>query len=115
MVKGDNTGLGTSFEDTATHLMLADLIKVKSDKRKSKVGAFISSSLVGQGSTDIDICWYPVNEFKALSEEQKQELSESRNSPEGKAIFQSYRKVETVTFRDREKLPKVKQSNFSGA
>ena len=73
MINGDPNGLGNSFEGTATHLMLVDPIK-KNVKSKRSGGALISSALTGRGSTGVDLCWYNRDEFKQLTQEQKDEL-----------------------------------------
>ena len=65
MVNSDPNRLGSSFEKTAAHLILADPIekKLKSYK-KTPGGASISSALVGRGNTSIDLCSYNQDEFK---------------------------------------------------
>ena len=77
MVNCDPNGLGSSFEKTAAHLMLADPIekKLKSYK-KTPGGASISSALVGRGNIDVNFRWYDRDEFKLLSQDQKDELIE---------------------------------------
>ena len=73
-VNADPTGLGSNFEATAAHLMLADPIKTKEYKRgTSRVS--ISAALAGRGdSTGVDLRWYSPAEFKKLTSEQKSEL-----------------------------------------
>ena len=69
IVNADPTGLGNSFEDTATHLVLADPMEKKVKNHKTPGGASISSILAGIGNTGVDFCWYNRDEFKQSSQE----------------------------------------------
>ena len=69
MVNGDPTGLGDSFEKTATHLILASPIEKRVKSKKTPGGASISSTLAGRSNTGVDLCWYNWDEFKRLNQE----------------------------------------------
>ena len=78
------------FEHTVTNLMLADPsegAEYKPLKRKQKRAASISSTLSGGGGTGVDLCWYPAKEFRELSDVQKEELTNWRNSDEEKSVI----------------------------
>ena len=61
---GDPSGRGSNFEDTATHLMLADPVE-KNQSKQSNRKISVSSSLAGRGSgTGVDLRWYPTWEYK---------------------------------------------------
>ena len=84
-INGDPNGKGSDFEETATHLMLADPVE-KQHKSKQTKKVTISSSLAGRGSTGVDLRWYPNAEFK-LSDDQRSELMEWRKTPEGESAM----------------------------
>ena len=72
-VNVDTIGLGSNFEATAAHLMLADPIETKLATSGRKCVSI--SSLSGRGdSTGVDLRWYTMDEFKKLTTEQKSEL-----------------------------------------
>ena len=48
-INGDPSGRVSSFEDTATHLMLADPVE-KNQSKQSNRKVFIPSSLAGRGT-----------------------------------------------------------------
>ena len=54
--------------------MLADPIIKKVNSKRTPRGASISSALAGRVCTSIDLCWYNRDEFKQLTQEQKDEL-----------------------------------------
>ena len=73
MINGDPNGLGHSFEDTATHLMLADPIDKSVKSKRTSGGVLTSSALAGRDCTGINLHCYNPNEFKQF-QEQKDEL-----------------------------------------
>ena len=89
MVNADPTGLGNSFESTATHLMLADPIEKKVKSKRTPGGATISSTLAGRGSTGVDLCWCNSDEFKQLTQDQKDKLIEWQGSDAGKVVIKA--------------------------
>lgn len=89
MVNADPTGLGNSFEDTATHLMLAGPIEKKVKNHRKPGGASISSTLAGRGNTGIDLCWYNRDEFKQLNKEQRDELIEWQRLDADKVVIKA--------------------------
>lgn len=84
-INGDPNGKGSDFEETATHLMLADPVEKHKSKQTKKVT--ISSSLAGRGTTGVDLRWYPNAEFRKLSDDQRNELMEWRKTPEGESAM----------------------------
>ena len=89
MVNADLTGLGNSFKDTTTHLMLVDYIEGKRHSSRSGAGVSISSTLAGRDDTGVDLRWYPNDEFKQLSMEQKDELIVWRQSDKNQAYIKA--------------------------
>ena len=57
--------------------------------KRTPVGALVSSALARRGSTGVDLRWYNCNEFKQLTQEQKDELVMWRASEAGKAIIKA--------------------------
>ena len=105
MVTSNPTGLGMCFEDTTTNLMLADpsgSTKYKPKGKQKRNGTSISSTLLGRGGTGVDLQWYPAKEFKNLIDVQRDELTNWRNSDEGKAVI-----------ADGRAKAKAKQAKFS--
>ena len=50
-INGDPNGKGSNFEETATHLMIADPVeKERASKNTGKKGAHISAALAGRGA-----------------------------------------------------------------
>ena len=84
-INGDPNGKGSDFEETATHLMLADPVEKHKSKQTKKVT--ISSLLAGRGTTGVDLRWYPNAEFRKLSDDQRNELMEWRKTPEGESAM----------------------------
>ena len=86
-INGDPNGKGSNFEETATHLMLADPVeKERTSKNTGKKGAHISAALAGRGpSTNVDLRWYPNDEYQKLSTDQKTELLKWRKTPAGES------------------------------
>ena len=82
----DLPGKGSDFQACCSLLTPADPVEKRITKTGSKRGfnAMVSSTLLsGRGSTGVDLHWYPNKEFKALSTEQRRELAEWRQTPEG--------------------------------
>ena len=89
-INGDPTGRGSSFESTATHLMLADPVERNQSKQSRKIS--ISSTLAGRGSgTGVDLRWYPNWEYKKLDDKEKKELGDWRKTPAGEAAMKKSR------------------------
>ena len=72
--------------------MLADPVErnaVKSSKRKRN--GITVSALAGRGESGVDFRWHNRNEFKALTSDQKDELSAWRNTPPGQKSMKEAR------------------------
>ena len=73
--------MGTDFEKTAEHLMKADPVEKSLAKSKK---ATISSTLGKQGTaTGVEFRWYNGKEYTELSDAQKKELGDWRQSAAG--------------------------------
>jgi hypothetical protein len=57
------------------------------------VSADIGSTIAGRGATNVDLRWYPNHEFKKLLQNQKDELSAWRATPDGYEAFKASRKL----------------------
>ena len=67
-INGDPTGRGSSFESTATHLMLADPVR-RNQSKQSNRKITVSSTLAEKGTgTGVDLRWYPNWEYKKLDD-----------------------------------------------
>ena len=83
-INGDPLGMEMNFEAAATHLMLADPVERHAVKSKRKRNGNPSiSALAGREESGVDFRWHNRNEFKALTSDQKDELSAWRNTPPG--------------------------------
>ena len=89
-INGDPNGKEDDFEETATHLMLADIVEKHIENKTNKSRASISSSLAGRGSTGVDLRWYPNSEFWKLSDDQRNELMKWRKTLYGDATMKKY-------------------------
>ena len=67
--------------------MIADPVeKEKTSKNTGKKMAHISSALAGRGATtNVDLRWYPNDEYQKLSIDQKTELLKWRKTPAGES------------------------------
>ena len=67
--------------------MIADPVeKERTSKNTGKKMAHISSALAGRGATtNVDLRWYPNDEYQKLSNDQKNELLKWRKTPAGEA------------------------------
>ena len=105
-INGDLNGIGMNFEKAATHLMLADPIEKSMVKsRKKRNHPTISSALSGRGKTGVDFHWHNRSEFKALTADQKDELSALCETAQGKAAMNKAR----AEFNAKRKAKKLKE------
>ena len=95
-VNGDHAGKGSNFESCVSHLLLADPVEKKLTKSGTKrsFDALVSgtSALSGRGSTGVDLRWYPNAEYKALSQDQRDELAAWRDTPAGVEAMKAAKK-----------------------
>ena len=90
-INGDPTGRGSSFENTATHLMLVDPVERNQSKQYNRK-ITVSSTLAGRGTgTGVDLRWYPNQEYKKLDDKEKKELGDWRKTPAGGAVIEKSR------------------------
>ena len=110
-INGDPLGMGMDFKRAATHLMLADPVArsaVKSKRKRSGNPSILA--LAGRGETGVDFRWHNRNEFKALSSNQKDELSAWRNTASGKKAMEEAK----ATFKAKRDAKKQKQEGGGG-
>lgn len=92
-INGDLSGKGSNFQDTVSHLLLADPVEKRLTKSgtKRKYDAVVSGTqLAGRcNETGVDLCWYPTAEFRELSTMKKNALREWCKTPEGQAVFKA--------------------------
>ena len=82
-INGDPSGRGSNFEDTATHLILADPVE-KNQSEQNNRRITVSSSLAGRGTgTVVDLRCYLNWEYKKLDDKEKKELGYWRKTPAG--------------------------------
>ena len=90
-INGDPSGQGSTFEDTATHLMLVDPVKRNQSKQNNRK-ITVSSSLAGRGTgTGVDLRWYPNWENKKLDDKEKKEIGDWRKTPAGELATKKLR------------------------
>ena len=90
-INGDPSGRGSNFEDTATHLMLADPVK-KNQSKQSNRKITVSSSLAVKGTgIGVDLKWNPNWEHKKLDNKEKKDLGDWRKTPAGEAAMKKLR------------------------
>ena len=88
-IAADDTGMGQDFEAAVAHILPVDPVKKKKDKRKSAEISGLGGDLKsGVGpKTGVEIRYYKNAEFRALTQPQRDELlelRESRGSGKGK-------------------------------
>jgi hypothetical protein len=98
-IEGDDlpTGKRNTFEDSVTHLLPADPVNDNNKTRRSNGGgnqAVVSSVTIqsGKGKSGVNLHWYPMKEYEALSDDQQDELKAWRDSNEGKASIAASKK-----------------------
>jgi hypothetical protein len=98
-IEGDDlpTGKRNTFEDSVTHLLPADPVNDNNKTRRSNGGgnqAVISGVTIqsGKGKSGVNLHWHPMKEYKALSDNQREELKAWRDSNEGKASIAASKK-----------------------
>jgi hypothetical protein len=87
----------TLFEDSVTHLLPADPVNDNNKTHRSNGGgnqAVISGVTIqsGKGKSGVNLRWHPMKEYKALSDNQREELKAWRDSNEGKASIAASKK-----------------------
>ena len=86
-INEDPTGRGSSFEDTATHLMLADPVERNQSKQNNRKTT-VSSTLAERGTgTSVGLRWYSNWEYKKLDDKKKKELGDWRKTPAREAAM----------------------------
>jgi hypothetical protein len=98
-IEGDYlpTGKRNTFEDSVTHLLPADPVNDNNKTCRSNGGgnqAAVSSVTIqsGKGKSGVNLRWHPMKEYKALSDDQQDELKDGRDSNEGKASIAASKK-----------------------
>ena len=69
--------------------MLADPIEKKVKSTRTPGDVIITSTLAGRGNTGVDFHWYNWDEFKQLTQDQKDKLIEWQGSDAGKAVIKA--------------------------
>jgi hypothetical protein len=95
-IEGDENGKRNDFEAAVTHLLPADPV-IESNKNRrlpgNKQGVVAGISIQsGKGKSGVNLRWHPMKEYKALNDDQKEELKSWRNSNEGKAAIAASKK-----------------------
>ena len=96
-IEGDENGKRNNFEMAVTHLLPADPVIESSKNRRhtgnNKQGVIAGVTIQsGKGKSGVNLRWHPTKEYKALNDEQKDELKSWRNSNEGKAAIAASKK-----------------------
>jgi hypothetical protein len=100
-IEGDDTpnGKRNNFEDAVTHLLPADPVTENNNKRRTSNGSGNRQGVVasvtiqsGKGKSGVNLRWHPTNEYKALNDDQRDELKAWRNSKEGKDAIAASKK-----------------------
>jgi hypothetical protein len=98
-IEGDDlpTGKRNTFEDSVPHLLPADPVNDNNKTRRSNGGgnqAVISGVTIqsGKGKSGVNLHWHPMKEYKALSDDQRDELKAWRDSNEGEASIAASKK-----------------------
>jgi hypothetical protein len=99
-IEGDDTtnGKRNKFESTVTHLLPADPVVENNNRKKAnsngnRQGVVASVTIQsGKGKSGVNLRWHPTKEYKALNDDQKDELKSWRNSKEGKDAIAASKK-----------------------
>ena len=82
--------------------------KITESGSKRSFGAMVSATfLSGRDSTGVNLRWYPNAKFKALPQNQKDELQKWRKPPEGVAALKDSKKKHRI---EMAKAKSVKQA-----
>ncbi len=113
----DLPGVGSDFQACCSLLIPVDPIEAKITKSGSKrsFDAMVSATLLsGRGSTGVDLCWYPNAKFKALPQNQKDELQKWRKTPEGVAALKDSKKKHRIEMAKAKLAKQAKQNKSNG-
>ena len=107
LINGDLAGKGSNFQQTVSHLLVADPVEkrlTKSGTKRAFDAVVSGTQLAGRdAATGVDLRWYPTPEFKKLSNEKKAALAEWRKTPEGEAAFKAARAEQKAEQKSRKR------------
>ena len=93
LIRANSNNSRNDFETAASSLIEVDPYKRQQRHPSNKGGAQVSGvSFAGRGNTGVDLRWHHPKEYKELSNEQKDELSQWQSSSEGKKILDKSKK-----------------------
>ncbi len=120
LVRADTNNMRSNFDTTASSLIEVDPYKrsTKGNKpgsREANVSAI--SFHGGRGETGVDLRWHPTEDFKALPDDQREELNEwLHNTPEGNKVRDAnLKKKKTSGKRKSEEKDKKKSGKSEAA
>ena len=103
-----------SFDDTVSYLLPVCPVKstkTRNDKNNTKSSNVSSLNLKsGTGKTGVELRWYPLNDWKKLTDAQRDECNKWSKTELGKVAFQKQRKA-WKDKRKNEQQRKHKQDN----
>ncbi len=105
-VRADTNNMRSDFEAASNHLIEVDPYKkLRNGGNKSNTANVSSVSFAGRGKTGVDLRWHSRQEFRALSDEQKDELRNWQTSDEGKKVVAAAKKDSSGTKRKNDNNP----------
>ena len=94
-VRANTNNLRTDFEAASNHLIEVDPYKrATGGGDKGKPAKVASLTFAGRGKSGVDLRWHTRHEFRDLSSEQKDELTEWQSSSDGRAKIKKQRASE---------------------
>ena len=92
-VRADTNNMRSDFEAASNHLIEVDPYKkLRSGSSKSNLANVSSVTFAGRGKTGVDLRWHPRQEFRKLTDEQKDELREWQQTADGKKALAAGKK-----------------------
>ncbi len=92
-IRADTNNMRNDFEAAASHLVEVDPYRRSTCHAQSNRSANVSAvSFAGRGKTGVDLRWHTRQEFRDLSNEQRDELMEWQNTSDGKKAIEKQKK-----------------------
>ena len=97
-IRADSSGLRKDFEKASSHLIEVDPYRRATKIPRTDARASVSSvTFAGRGQTGVDLRWHDKAEFKALSDEQKDELRQWQSTKAGKQSMKRDKQQQQAT------------------
>lgn len=90
-IRADTNGLRSDFEGACSHIIEVDPYNRSTKPSKDRNPKVSGTSLGGRGNSGVDLRWHTRQEFRDLSSDQKDELTEWQSSNAGRTAIKKQR------------------------